>query len=94
MLLLQVKMVTVLILFAIGILIGRLLQNKEQIKRPLSTVSLIAILALLFYLGLSISSNPDILARIKEIGIVSLSIAVASVAGSITFVTLLVKIRK
>lgn len=94
MLFLQVKMVTVLILFAIGILIGRLLQNKEQIKRPLSTVSLIAILALLFYLGLSISSNPDILARIKEIGIVSLSIAVASVAGSITFVTLLVKIRK
>lgn len=73
-----------LIIFAIlvsGILLGRLLRNKNM--KFLPKVITVIIWTLLFSLGVGVGSNPEVMSNLGSLGVLALLIAIFAVAGSI-----------
>ena len=64
-----------------GILLGYLLREKKLkfLPRLITTI----IWVLLFFLGLEIGSDPDVISNFSSLGVTALTISVLSVIGSI-----------
>lgn len=67
-------------LMFVGIILGRIFQNK--IKFSLSPYIMVVICLLLAVLGVELGFNNELLSKFKDIGIVSLLISVLTVLGS------------
>lgn len=70
-----------------GILLGYLLRKKNI--KFISKIITIIIWALLFFLGMEVGSNPDVISNLGSLGLTSLIIAIASLLGSLLFSWLL-----
>ncbi|MGM9775015.1 MAG: LysO family transporter [Candidatus Egerieousia sp.] len=65
----------------LGVIIGRLFRKK--IKFSVSLVILISCCALLFAMGLKVGLDDHIMGNLSSLGVVSLLLALAAMAGSI-----------
>lgn len=77
-------MIFLLLVFAIGILLGLLLRNKEREFKgdaPLNS----SVILMIFFMGASIGSSEAIRESALSIGIQSLVFLMFTVAGSISF---------
>lgn len=68
---------------AAGIFAGIFLRNRDKWKSFNTKLTMIAIYALLFVLGVSIGTNKEIIQNLPKLGWIGLLISLASVMGSI-----------
>lgn len=73
-------MLLVVAIMLSGVLVGYLFKAKEL--KFLSKIIMTAIYLLLFFLGVTVGSNPDIMNNLTTIGVDGITIAVVSVLGS------------
>jgi uncharacterized membrane protein YbjE (DUF340 family) len=76
-------MITVLIVFASGILIGYFIRKKKKVIRINDLLTNGAIFLLLFILGLAVGSNDEIISNVEVIGLNAFLISTFAVLGSV-----------
>ena len=81
----------ILSIMTAGIITGLLLKNRIDSK-PITFLLNITIYLLLFFMGVSIGTNPEIINNLGQISLKALTIAVAAISGSILIARLLDRI--
>lgn len=76
-------MFTILIMLIVSALLGFGIRRISSIKRILPLTTSLTILLLLFFFGISIGSNQEVLYRLSTYGGIALVIALLGVAGSV-----------
>ncbi len=70
-------------LIAVGVPFGVLLRKHESLKANLLNAFTLIVYALLFFFGLKVGSNEDIMTKLDIIGIRSLLMSLALLTGSV-----------
>jgi uncharacterized membrane protein YbjE (DUF340 family) len=68
-----------------GGLTGYLFRNIKKFNFTAEKISNLLIYVLLFFMGLSVGVNPEIMNNLKNLGITAIIIAVFTISGSIIF---------
>ena len=76
-------MITVLILMFLGMVIGHFIKNKEKVVKINDKLILYAIFLLLFFLGILVGNNDQIMNNLGSIGIHAFIISIFAILGSI-----------
>jgi uncharacterized membrane protein YbjE (DUF340 family) len=76
-------MIAILIVLSAGILIGLLLIRSPKMHQINNHLLNWAIYLLLFFLGLSVGTNQEVIQNLGKIGYEAVAIAVASIFGSV-----------
>ena len=76
-------MVGVMIVMLSGVLIGYILRNIRAIPALVSKINIYIIFLLLFGMGLSVGSNPQVIQGLGTLGLLGIAISVVSIAGSV-----------
>ena len=71
----------VMIVMLSGVLIGYILRNIRAIPALVSNIYIIFLL--LFVMGLSVGSNPQVIQGLGTLGLLGIAISVVSIAGSV-----------
>ena len=71
----------VMIVMLSGVLIGYILRNIRAIPALVSKIYIIFLL--LFVMGLSVGSNPQVIQGLGTLGLLGIAISVVSIAGSV-----------
>lgn len=74
---------TVLIIMTLGMGVGYLLRSRKQILKINGKATLWVIFLLLFFMGISVGSNPTIMQNLDTIGLRGLQLALVAVFGSV-----------
>ena len=74
---------TVLIIMAVGIGVGDLLRSRKKWLQYANKATLWIIFLLLFFMGISVGNNPQIMENIDTIGLRGLQLALVAVLGSV-----------
>ena len=85
-------MISILLILTSGILIGLLLISKPKLHLIISHLLNWSIYLLLFFLGISVGTNQEVLSNLSKLGYQAISIAVASITGSVILSKILFKI--
>lgn len=73
----------VMIVMLSGILIEYILRNIRAIPALVSKINIYIIFLLLFVMGLSVGSNPQVIQGLGTLGLLGIAISVVSIAGSV-----------
>ena len=73
----------VVLLFVVGIIVGRLFRNKQTIRKNIDRLVSVAIFILLFLLGISVGINDKIIADFSNIGYNAIILTLGAVLGSL-----------
>ena len=73
----------------IGICIGYALRSQKKIQPVIGRITLYTIFLLLFFMGISIGNNKEIIHNLGGLGLQAIIIAVASTTGSVLLAWLL-----
>lgn len=76
-------MLTVILIMTAGFAAGYVLRKKEHIIRWVNKSTLWVIFVLLFFMGISVGSNADIMKNLDTIGLRGLQLSLAALAGSV-----------
>lgn len=76
----------VMIVMLSGILIGYILRNIRAIPALVSKINIYIIFLLLFVMGLSVGSNPQVIQGLGTLGLLGIAISVVSIAGRRIFI--------
>ena len=82
----------IIILMVIGVLLGLMLTKINYFNRFTEKTTSYIIYFLLFFMGLSVGTNPEIMNNIQELGFQALIITIFSILGSISLAWLVFKI--
>lgn len=74
-----------------GIALGYLFRKVKAMQK-LDTPIFLTIILLLFFMGISVGSNKELLTRLHTVGIHAVVMAVATTAGSVLAVTLVYRL--
>ncbi len=85
-------MIVILVVLLAGILVGLLVLGKPKLHQVNNRLLNWAIYLLLFLLGISVGTNEEVIRNLGKIGYEAISIAVASIAGSVLLSGLLFKL--
>ena len=75
----------VMIVMLSGVLIGYILRNIRAIPALVSKINIYIIFLLLFVMGLSVGSNPQVIQGLGTLGLLGIAISVVSIAGSVFY---------
>ena len=78
----------VLGLFLVGIVVGRMLLGRPKIHHSSNRLMMWAVYVLLFFLGISVGSNSEIIDNIPSLGFQALVLALAALLGSLVTIRL------
>ena len=73
----------VILLFIVGIVVGRLFRNKKTTRKNIDRLVSVAIFILLFLLGISVGINDKIIADFSKIGYNAIVLTLGAVLGSL-----------
>lgn len=76
-------MVIVIVLLVAGIFTGYLLRNRKQLIRISSRLTDAAIFLLLFFLGVSVGMNEQVVSNFRSIGLQAFLLTVLATLGSV-----------
>jgi uncharacterized membrane protein YbjE (DUF340 family) len=76
-------MISILLVLSMGILVGLLIISKPKLHLVNNYLLNWSIYLLLFLLGISVGTNAEIIRNLGKIGYEALTIAIASIAGSV-----------
>lgn len=79
----------ILVTLIVGFIIGRIGLIPERFRKYTHWITMGGLIFLLISMGAALSSNPDVLARVSELGLQALILAVAGIAGSVLCVWIL-----
>lgn len=79
----------IVLFFAAGIVLGRLLRTRASLIRLADQLAMVSILFLLFVLGLSVGLNREALAHLETLGLQASVLTLGAIIGSVTAVQLL-----
>jgi uncharacterized membrane protein YbjE (DUF340 family) len=85
-------MISILLVLSGGIVLGLLLVNKPVFHRFNNQLLNWSIYLLLFLLGISVGTNQEIVRNLYKIGYEAITIALASIAGSVLVSAFLYKL--
>lgn len=85
------SMTKILICMAVGIAAGVLIRNINSAKKAVEKLIDLSICVLLFFMGLSIGFNDEIISNISNIGIDALLLTIGGILGSSAFSYLVYK---
>lgn len=74
---------TVLIIMAVGIGVGYLLRSRKKWLWYTNKATLWIIFLLLFFMGISVGNNPQIMENLDTIGLRGLQLALVAILGSV-----------
>ena len=73
----------VMIVMLSGVLIGYILRNIRAIPALVSKINIYIIFLLVFVMGLSVGSTPQVIQGLGTLGLLGIAISVVSIAGSV-----------
>lgn len=76
-------MISILLVLSLGILVGLLIIGKPKLHLVNNYLLNWSIYLLLFLLGISVGTNAEIIRNLGKIGYEAVTIAIASIAGSV-----------
>ncbi|MCE5206906.1 MAG: LysO family transporter [Chloroflexi bacterium] len=76
----------ILIFFAVGVFLGWLIRKHPKWIKSASWGSSILLGLLIFLLGVSTGSRPDVLGNFSKLGFTAVALALGGIAGSMMFV--------
>lgn len=76
-------MLTVLIIMTAGILFGYFIRTKKRLVAAINKSTLWVIFLLLFFMGVSVGSNSQVMQNLDTIGLRGLQLAVVTILGSV-----------
>ena len=76
-------MFTVVIIMALGIIVGYFLRNKSKTKSFIEKLTMVVIFVLLFVLGVAIGSDKNIVSSLQTLGLQALIISLGAIFGSV-----------
>ena len=85
-------MISILLVLSGGIVLGLLLVNNPVFHRINNHLLNWSIYLLLFLLGISVGTNDEVIRNLDKIGYEAITIALASIAGSVLLSALLFKL--
>ncbi len=85
-------MISILLVLSGGIVLGLLLVNKPVFHRINNHLLNWSIYLLLFLLGISVGTNDEVIRNLDKIGYEAITIALASISGSVLLSALLFKL--
>lgn len=85
-------MVAILLVLSAGILLGLLIVNYPKLHILNNNLLNYAIYLLLFLLGISVGTNREVIQNLDKIGLEAITIAIASITGSVLLSFLLFKL--
>lgn len=85
-------MMAILLVLAAGILLGLLIVNYPKLHILNNNLLNYAIYLLLFLLGISVGTNREVIQNLDKIGLEAITIAIASITGSVLLSFLLFKL--
>lgn len=85
-------MIAILLVLAAGILLGLLIVNYPKLHILNNNLLNYAIYLLLFLLGISVGTNREVIQNLDKIGLEAITIAIASITGSVLLSFLLFKL--
>lgn len=85
-------MLKVLLIMALGIGFGVIFRNKKKIIKVNNKSTIWVIFILLFFMGISVGKNSDIMNNLDTIGLRGLQLAVVAVLGSIVLAWVVYKL--
>ena len=77
-------MLTVIIIMTAGIVTGYFFRKKDKIIKVLNKSLLWIIFLLLFFMGVSVGSNNEVMNNLNTIGVRGLQLAIVTILGSVT----------
>lgn len=83
-----------LLMLALGCLVGTKFMDREKSYPWVGKLQFVAIIVLIFTMGIRIGADERVIASLKEIGMYSLVLTIFAMVGSILFVFLARKILK
>lgn len=75
-------MILVLLIMGVGIVLGLVFRNKPKLIKANSKSTIWVIFLLLFFMGVSVGKNAEIMNNLDTIGLRGLQLAVVAVLGS------------
>lgn len=82
-------MAVIILCFIVGIVIGRLLRRQQPLIQLADRLTMWAVYALLFVLGLSVGANQEVLANFGPLGLQAGVLTAGAIVGSVSAVQLL-----
>lgn len=76
-------MIEVLIIMTVGIVLGALLRSKQKLISAINRSTMWIIFALLFFMGISVGINEDIMSNLGTIGLQGLFLSLVAILGSV-----------
>lgn len=76
-------METVFVCIALGVGVGVLLRNKTLVLSWIERGTLVAVLVLLFLMGIAIGNNNQVMGELQQVGAIAGMVTLASVLGSV-----------
>lgn len=76
-------MITVLLIMIAGIAFGWLIQKRKKVVKFINSSIIWIIFLLLFFMGIAVGGNPEIMQNLPTIGLKGLILSVAAVLGSV-----------
>ncbi len=76
-------MLTVIIIMTAGMVLGYFLRSRKKILRTSNKLTLWVIFILLFFMGISVGGNNQVMLNLDTIGIRGLQLALVTVIGSV-----------
>ena len=75
-------MVEVLVIMAIGIVIGSLIRSKQKLVSIVNKGTMWIVFVLLFFMGVSVGANDIILSNLGTIGLQGVLLSIVAIMGS------------
>jgi uncharacterized membrane protein YbjE (DUF340 family) len=85
-------MLYVTIILAAGVATGFVLRKKGGLLDTVEKVTPWTVYALLFFLGISLGVNKDVVSNLSRLGLQAFVLSIGGVAGSISFIVLLYRL--
>lgn len=76
-------MIEVLIIMSLGMLLGFLFSSKQKFISIINKSTMWIIFALLFFMGISVGINDDIMNNLRTIGLQGFILALVAILGSV-----------
>lgn len=76
-------MLTVILIMAAGMVVGYFLRSRKKLLQLSNKSTLWVIFILLFFMGISVGSNSDVMNNLDTIGIRGLQLALVTILGSV-----------
>jgi len=85
-------MIAILLVLTAGIIVGLLIVNYPKLHIINNNLLNYAIYLLLFLLGISVGTNREVIQNLDKIGLEAITIAIASISGSVFLSFFLLKL--